>query len=78
MILAKLLLKRLALVFSEAQTCPIPYLRLMQYIIEKSETTDGFVGALVYLDESKTFDSIDHHYLEAVLKTGGLGHVFRG
>lgn len=54
------------------------YLHLMRHIIYRDRTKAGFGSALIKLDQLKAFDKDNHRYLEAVLKAGSFGPVFRG
>lgn len=68
----------------EAQTCAIPSrtiqdnLHLIRYILDRIVTKPAMGGALIRLDQSEAFDSVDHHYPEAVLEAAGLVLGFRG
>lgn len=88
MILAKVLVKALALVVEDlvgkAQTSAIPTRsipdkhNLVRYINEKVRRKLGFRGVLINLNQSKAFDKVDHQYLGDILKAASFGFVFRG
>lgn len=86
-ILSKLLAKRLARIVQglvwEAQSCDISgrfihdNLHLIRYSIERVGQTSDKGGVLVHLDQSKTFDRLNHEYLVVVLEVTCLGPNFR-
>lgn len=78
--------KRLALVaeklVGEAQSCTLPSrviqdnIHLIRYTIDRMLKLLGMGGTLAPLDQSKSFDMDDRHYLETVLKSVGLSVAF--
>lgn len=85
--MAKVSAKRLVLAVGSlvrrAQTYTTPRksihdnLHPMRYIIDRAGTKPAFEGALINLDQSKAFYSVNHQYLKVVLKTGGFELIFR-
>ncbi|CAE1328542.1 unnamed protein product [Acanthosepion pharaonis] len=82
-ILAKILANRLQLVLSSLigpeQTCAVKgrtiqdNIHMARLILEQVDSE----AALINLDQSKTFDRVDHRFLEAVLSEAGFGADFR-
>lgn len=75
-----MLAKILALVtekpVGEAQSCAIPGKTttiLSATFLDKTGRKPGMGGVLVHLEQSKTFNNIYHHFLEAVLGVSVLG-----
>lgn len=52
------------------------YLHLIRYSLVCTGQHSGKGEALVYLDQSKTFDSVDYKYLAVVLEVVALGPNF--
>lgn len=63
----------------EEQICTIHgNFHFMRYIIENVAKEQGTSWALINLDQSKSFDRINHLYQAAVLKAVGFEFIFRG